>query len=220
MTLSSNLINSALNLRKKGYSYQEISKNLNIAKSSAYLWCKRVILDENAKKRISRRLAIGMIKAKQVLKAKRDKNIKTISEKANYYLSNNKFDKKTNKLLCSFLYWAEGEKNKNSITFINSNPLMIESFLTLLRSAFTLDERKFRILVHVHEYHNEKKIKNYWSTITRIPLSQFSKSYLKPHTKKRIRDDYKGTVSLRYYDYKIALELTFIYNRFAERLIK
>lgn len=222
MTLpySSNLVNKAIILRKEGYSYKEISKELKIAKSSAYLWCRLIKLNEKAKKRISGRMAIGIKRAKEVLKAKKETVIKIVSDNSNDYLLLTKSNKKINKLLCSFLYWAEGEKNRNAVVFINSDPIMIKCFLTLFRSSFILDEQKFRGLVHVHEYHNEIEIKNYWSKITNIPLSQFSKSYLKPHTKKTIREGYKGTISIRYYDYKIALELGFIYNRFADRLIK
>jgi hypothetical protein len=220
MTLaySSETLNQASNLRKQGYSYEEISKKLSIAKSSAHLWCKNIILNKSAKKRIAGRLAIGMAKAKEVLRNKRNKLIQGTIENVDLYLkyqSDNSY-----KILCSFLYWGEGEKSTNKIIFANSDPKMIVTFITLLRSSFELDEKKFRALVHVHEYHNEKEIKEYWSRLTSIPLSQFSKSYLKPHTSKIIRAGYKGTISIRYYDYKIALELGFIYNRFAENLIK
>ncbi|EKD71892.1 MAG: hypothetical protein ACD_46C00073G0004 [uncultured bacterium] len=222
MTLpySSKLVNKALSLRSNGYSYEEISKKLKIAKSSAYLWCSQVKLNEKAKKRISSRMAIGIKKAKEVLKTKKEKVIKKISDDSNNYLSQIETSKIINKLLCAFLYWGEGEKNRNAVVFVNSDPIMIGSFLNLLRGSFILDEKKFRCLVHVHEYHNDKEIKSYWSEITNIPLTQFSKSYLKPHTGKNFRVGYKGTISIRYYDYKIALELGFIYNRFAERLIK
>lgn len=213
------IVTKALELRKNGYSYEEISKKLNVAKSTAYLWCNQVVLNEKAKKRITGRLVIGMTKAKAVLKAKRDKIIKEIMDRVDIYLVRNKSNKNTNKTLCSFLYWAEGEKKSNSVTFVNSDSLMIKCFLTLFRSSFKLDEKKFRALIHVHEYHNEIEMKNYWSNITDIPLSQFSKSYLKPHTKKTIREGYKGTISIRYYDYKIALELGFVYNRFAKKLV-
>ncbi|PIU37098.1 hypothetical protein COS77_02310 [Candidatus Roizmanbacteria bacterium CG06_land_8_20_14_3_00_34_14] len=222
MTLpySSSLVNEALRLRKNGYSYEEISKKLKIAKSSAYLWCNQVVLNEKAKKRISGRMAIGIKKAKEVLKTKKDNIMKIISDNSNNYVSKIESNKEFNKLLCSFLYWGEGSKNTNSLIFTNSNPKMIRSYLNLLRESFELDESKFRALVHVHEYHEDIEIKKYWSKITNIPLSQFSKSYLKPHTSKNIREGYKGTISIRYYNYKIALELSFIYNRFADKLIK
>lgn len=222
MTLPYNLnvVNEAVDLRKKGHSYKEISKILKVAKSSTYSWCKNIVLNKKAKKRISGRMVIGIKKAKEVLHRKKEEVLKNISQNVNKYLLQIKSKKEINKLLCSFLYWGEGEKNRNAVIFVNSDPIMIGCFLKLIRSSFVLDERKFRSLVHVHEYHKNEEIKKYWSKITRIPLSQFTKSYSKPHTGTNIREGYKGTISIRYYDYKIALELSFIYNRFAERLLK
>ncbi len=92
---------------------------------------------------------------------------------------------------------------------------MIATFMLSLRKSFQVNEHKFRALVHIHEYHNEEQVKQFWSKISRISLSQFSKSYLKPHTKKRIRPDYRGSLRIRYYDAKIALELRSIYNTLA-----
>jgi hypothetical protein len=67
-------------------------------------------------------------------------------------------------------------------------------------------------LVHIHEYHNETKQKVFWSKITGINLKQFQKSYIKPHTGKNKRNGYPGCACLKYYDYKIALDLANIYE--------
>ncbi|EKD62724.1 MAG: hypothetical protein ACD_52C00077G0001 [uncultured bacterium] len=87
-----------------------------------------------------------------------------------------------------------------------------------MRFSFKLDERKFRAMLHLHDYHNEKKIMIFWSDLTQIPISQFSKSYKKPHTGKRKREGYPGSTRIRYYYSKIALELRTIYNTFADSL--
>lgn len=213
-----NLITEAKRLRYQAYSYGEISKKLKIAKSTAYLWVKKVELDEKAIKELNKKNVLARLKGLKVLKENREQRKKNIKKLAMMSVNNIKFNRGIKKLLCSFLYWGEGSKNTNSLIFTNSDPIMIKAFLTLLRSSFELKESKFRGLVHIHEYHNEKEIKNYWSKITNIPLSQFSKSYLKPHTGKNIREGYEGTISIRYYDYKIALELGFIYNMFAKKI--
>ena len=213
-----NLINEAKKLRGQAYSYGEIAKKLQIAKSTAHLWVKRVELDEKALKELERKRTLARLKGLKALKNIRELRKNQIKKLAIISVNKINLNRETKKLLCSFLYWGEGSKNTNSLTFTNSDPLMVKSFLTLLRSSFELEERKFRALVHIHEYHNEKKIKNYWSKVTNIPLSQFSKSYLKSHTGKNVKEGYKGTISISYYDYKIALELSFVYNWFAEKL--
>lgn len=153
-------------------------------------------------------------------KEKRDLIVNSIKKKINQYLLKIKLNGSLNKILCAILYWAEGAKiNSNNITFVNSDPKMIQSFLKLFRLGFHLDEKKFRCLVHVHEYHDDKKIKEYWSQLTNIPLSQFNRSYKKKHTGKRKRENYMGCLQLRYHDWRVALEMRLLYNMFAQLVI-
>lgn len=218
MAHKSNVNIQAKKLRLKGFSYGEISQKLNIAKSTAYLWVNKIELDDKARAELDRKRTLSRLKALKVLKEIRKSRIGDIEKHANDSIKDIRLSKNLSKLLCSFLYWCEGSKNKNSLIFTNSDPNMIRSYLKLLRSSYEINEKKFRALVHVHKYHNEVEIKKFWSKITNIPLSQFSKSYLKSNTKKVIREGYKGTVCIYYYDYRIALELGFIYNRFAESI--
>ncbi len=121
------------------------------------------------------------------------------------------------KIICSMLFWAEGSKKINHIAFTNSDPGMIKTFIGLLRTSYTLDESKFHVSVHLHEYHNPNEVIEFWSKTTKIPRVQFIKPYCKPHTAIRKRHDYKGCITIRYYDVKIARELTAIYNAFGEQ---
>lgn len=204
---------NAVRFRKKGYSYAEISDKLKIAKSTASLWLGDVRLTETAKKRIERRKQIGQINSLKY-KAEKKKQLHAIFEKkAMKIISTTKFDINIHKIMSAIFFATEGGKFTNShVVFINSDPRTIATFTKLLGLAFNIDQSKFRALVHIHEYHNDNLIKNFWSKVTSIPLTQFYKSYQKPHTKKRIRENYKGTISIRYYDYKVALELRWIYN--------
>lgn len=207
----------AISLRKQGYSIKEISKQLGIAQSTSSLWLSKIELDSKATNRISQRRAVGRSNA---LVTRRNKRLHLLEgylqngEKLVNELILNKFH---SKLLCALLFWAEGEKSQHYVTFINSDPSMIITFLSLLRKSFKIDENKLRALVHIHEYHNDLEIKKLWSRITKIPLSQFYKSYSKPHTGKNTREGYKGSISIRYYDYRIALELHAIYNGLAKK---
>lgn len=118
------------------------------------------------------------------------------------------------KVLCSLVWWCKEDKNESYVRFTNSDETLIRNFLTLFRQGFLLDERKFRVLVHVHQHHNEKPQKQFWSRITKIPLNQFHKSFQKANTGKRQHDNYQGCIAITYYDAKIAKELEAIYNAF------
>lgn len=211
--------NHATRLRQSGHSLGEISSKLNIAKSTASLWLQDISLNQLAHARIEKRRSMARLRAAQTNR-ERYKSILVEIERRSYATLSifNLKDPNLCKTLCAFLYWGEGAKADSQVSFVNSDPKMIFSFLYLLRSSFNLDETKFRVLVHIHEYHNNHQIKTFWSKVSNIPLTQFSKSYLKPHTAKTIRPGFKGTVRISYYDTKIAHELKAIYNTLA-RLI-
>lgn len=95
---------------------------------------------------------------------------------------------------------------------------MVVTFLKLIREGFLIDESKLRVLVHIHEYHNNDEIKFFWSSVTKIPLNQFHKSYLKPHTGKRIKEGYMGCVNINYFDSQVARQIKVLYNMFADTL--
>ncbi|MBU1034130.1 hypothetical protein KKI22_04290 [Patescibacteria group bacterium] len=122
------------------------------------------------------------------------------------------FTNPINKLICAVLFWAEGSKKTNHVAFTNSDPKMIVYFLGLLRQSYDLDEKKFRVSVHLHEYHDLEETLIFWSKITGIAKTQFIKPYRKPHTGLRKKPGYRGCVTIRYYDSEIARELTALYN--------
>lgn len=205
----------AVKLRTKGYSLSEISGILKIYKSTASIWLSNISLSATAQKRLKKRHILGQYKSMKTARQKRKLLKESFDKIAINSLRQLRLNKELYKLLCSFLFWTEGGKSTDSyVFFTNSDPKMVATFVKLLRGSYELDERKFRAMVHVHEYHDEEEVKRFWSKIINIPFSQFSKSYRKSNTGKRIRKGYMGTIRIRYYDYKIALELRSIYNSF------
>ena len=96
------------------------------------------------------------------------------------------------------------------VSFSNSDPQLIKYFLKIFRKSFVLEEKKFRALLHIHDYHNEKKQIQFWSKVTQIPTGQFSRSFHKKNTGKNKRVGYPGCLSVRYYNSIIQKELVFI----------
>ncbi len=106
------------------------------------------------------------------------------------------------------IYWCEGAKSfTRGVQFTNSDPNLVYCFLRLFRSSYELDESKFRVCVHLHEYHNEQVQIDFWSKITRIKKDRFIRPYIKPHTGKRVKKDYPGCVDIRYHSNDMAKRL-------------
>ncbi len=216
---SSETKKTAIFLREKGYSLQEISHRLKIAKSTASIWLRNIKLSKSAQKILNQKKALARQKAAKSIRKKhllRKIQIESQAQKtiSNLDLTSSPFCK----IVCSLLFWGEGGKNDHYVSFINSDPEMIAIFLKTFRKSFPLQESKFRALIHIHEYHNEKKLKQYWSNLTKIPLNQFTKSYRKPHTGSRKKEGYKGAIKIKYYDSSIAMQLKAIYNQLAKTI--
>lgn len=72
------------------------------------------------------------------------------------------------------------------------------------------------VCVHLHDYHDEKEMCDFWSSITQIPLVQFHKSYNKKSNHICKKEGYKGCVRIVYYD----AHITRVLLAFAKRLMK
>lgn len=210
----------AIELRKKGYSIKEIAKLLGIAVSTSSVWLNNVYLSPKAQKRLKSLSILGQYKSIDIARKKRELQQFDLNNQANQLLSKILITPEICKLSCALIFWCEGSKVTSIVKFTNSDPTLISLFLSLLRNGFNVEESKLRILMHLHEYHIEKKQKEFWQKVTKIPFEQFHKTYLKPHTGKQKRLNYPGCVSITYYDAKVAKELTAIYNTFVQRGVR
>ena len=211
----------AKEFRKKGYSLKEISTKLHVSKSTASVWLRDVKISEEGMKRIEKRKGVGRLKSRETKRLKRERRVTQLREDARDFLEDVKLDKKTVRLLCALLFHCEGGKDTRAgITFINSDPSLMKTFLTLLRNSFEIDEKRFRALIHLHDYHSSRKQLLFWSKVTRIPPAQFLKPYRKPHTGKRVKDGYQGCVSIRYYDSLVGQKLAILAQEFSKKYNK
>lgn len=198
----------AENLRKRGFSLNEIHKETGVSKSVISDWVRNIDLSEFAKKRLLSKIKLGQFVSAERKKAKTEEKIKEYQKQALKELKDFKADKITAKIICSLLYWCEGGKNPfNGVQFTNSDSRLIKNFLYLFRKGFDINESKFRLCIHLHQYHNPQKQIDFWSETTAIPKGQFIKPFLKKNTGKRIKKDYSGCLSVRYHDNDIARQL-------------
>jgi transcriptional regulator with XRE-family HTH domain len=212
------LKNKAVILRREGFSYREISEKLKMSKGTASLWLRDVELSKIAKKRIQKLGTDGRNKGIETNRKKIETEDFLIEESVKEEFDNFIYRKIDFKIACALLYWGEGTKHdeNSSVSFMNSDPEMIKYFLHTFRNSFEVDEKKFRGLIHLHEYHDEEMQLKFWSNITKIPIAQFNKSYLKKNTGKNKKIDYPGCLSIRYSDVKIYKEIMFIIKELAK----
>lgn len=199
---SEGLVKKARKLRKRGFSAKEIVDSLGISSKTTILrWCQDIPSNNI--------FHLQAEKIKERIKKKSVKLIKGIS-----------VDKEKAKFLASLLYWCEGNKypSNNFVAFCNSDFNLVKTFLQLFRLGFSLDEKKIRVHLQLHDTHNKEEMFSFWAKLLKIPKRQFLKPTITKPTKRMKRKDYKGTCTLRYYDIRLLLEITGIFEEFSKKI--
>lgn len=171
----------AIFLRRKGWSYNEIKKKTKISKSTLSYWLKSIPLKSEHRKRLYTRqihfLSLGASSQKERRARQVERIIEDAAKEVCFPLSQEVY-----RLLGAVLYWAEGSKTK-MFEFTNSDPCLIVFMIKWINKIIGIPSSELKGRLNIYPQQNEKKIKQFWSTITNIPIKNFGKSYVKPLSK-------------------------------------
>ncbi len=198
-------------LRSEGKTYTEIRNEFSIPKSTLSAWLGKKYPDIFDKKAQALHLKRARVLSAESLN-KRSAARNLIAQKhATETASALPFsDISFLKSLLAMLYWAEGTKFEgvNSMKFVNTDPRLLKLYLTLLRRCFPIDEKRVRIRVHIHHYHDKKKVVRFWSKLLKVPDDQFGKLYIKKRSDtKKFRKNFMGICFIAYSDVHIFREI-------------
>jgi hypothetical protein len=98
------------------------------------------------------------------------------------------------------IYAGEGTKSDADVSICNSDPVIVLCFLKFLRKLFRINERRLRASLQLKDFHDAKKMTRWWSSITRIPISQFTKPVVTKSNPRKDGKRYLGTCRVRYAD--------------------
>ncbi len=178
----------AIRLREQGLSIKTIASMLRVSQASASTWVRHVVLTDEQKRILEDRSADGRERGR---KKAAEVNRKRFAELRRRYRETGKKKAAEGNLLHTqgcMLYWAEGYKsnNRNTITFVNSDPYMLRLFVLFLVDS--LGAKLSKVVFRVHCYDNNgisvEAIEKYWSCQLSIPRSQFKKTMIKKHVGK------------------------------------
>jgi len=191
---------------KEKLSFKKIGERFNIHNSTIRNWC--YDLPSNRWET----LIIGNEKIRKKLKKSETSAIPKI----------NSIGKNQAKFLAAILYGCEGSKYpaSNAVNFANSDPDLVLSFLRLLKKSFDLDKKKFSVHLQIHTNHDYKKLKRFWANLLNLSESCFIKPTIREPKGKKHRNNYMGTCTLRYRNYRIQLKLLGIFEKFIKEMVK
>lgn len=156
-------------LRAEGKTLLEIATTLNVAKSSASTWVRDVPFTPSPRRTGARRRRHPFHDAK----VRRIEELNVIGRHIIGGLS-----KDVSLAAGVALYAGEGSKTDGrGVQFANSDPAMIRFFCRWLREVFEIDEMRLRAHVYLHEGLDLDAAEEFWSALTEIPRSQFTKPY-------------------------------------------
>ncbi len=172
------LKSKAVALRKKGLSYNEIKKEINVSKSTLSLWLKHVALKKELRERLYTKQIEILSRGSQSQKERRAREIDRILQEARKDI-NLPLNPDADRLMGAALYWGEGSKTQQ-FQITNSDPHLILFFVKWVERIFKIQSQHLKAWLNIYPQQNENKIKRFWSDLTNIPLKNFGKSYVKP----------------------------------------
>ena len=174
----------ARELRRKGFSYGEIQKELAVPKSTLSLWLKRIKLDEAKQVRLQEKRASVARENVQKRILKRKQEIFEIQEQA--FKAIKKISKRELWLLGLMLYWKSTQgKQRKIVELTSSNPSHVKLFLRWLQEIGGLENNELAFTIYMKHAEGEKeKSIAYWSRITELPKKYFLHYYYM-YTKKK-----------------------------------
>lgn len=189
----------AYRIREK-VSFKELERKFHIPDTTIRNWCKGTV---------SNKWEYLIIRNERKRNAFKNSEISNVPKRKTVSRSQAKF-------LAGLLYGCEGSKYpaSNRAAFANSDPKLLVTFLRLLKKGFELDKDQFSVHLQIHSNHNYNELKKKWSNILSISVDQFIKPTITTPRGKKHRDNYIGTCTLIYRDYRIQLKLLGIFENF------
>jgi hypothetical protein len=185
----------AYELRRQEKSYSEISRSLNIPKSTLAVWFKSQDWSQDIRRRLGQEQSFSNPKRTAAI---RKANKERWSKIHQSYRDTAEKEFKTYKdhplfLAALMLYWGEGDKhtigpNSGQVKLANTDPAMLRIFYLFLKNVLNISMEKISVWLLLYPDLADEMQKNFWSKATGIPLGRFKNSiYIKgKHPTKRL----------------------------------
>ncbi|MGJ7878827.1 hypothetical protein [Streptomyces rochei] len=191
----------ARELRLQGWTYDRIQVELGCSKSSISLWVRDLPRPE--RRRTSEEAAAISRRGWEATLRLRDEERQQTKEAAKQEIGT--LTPRELFLVGISLYWAEGAKDKpydrrESVTFVNSDPGVIQVFLAWL-DLLGVERRRLRFTVMIHESADVAGAERFWAGLVGTDRAAFNKTTLKKHNPKTVRKNvgasYRGCLVIK-----------------------
>ncbi|AKJ12643.1 hypothetical protein ABB07_22215 [Streptomyces incarnatus] len=191
----------ARELRRQGWTYNEIQAELGCSKSSVSLWVRDLPHPEPKRTPEEQRARMNAGLAR--LRAEQDRERAATKQAAAATIG--ELSDRELFILGVALYWAEGTKDKpharrESVEFVNSDPTMITVFLAWL-DLLGVERDRLHCRVMIHESADVDAAERYWAALVGVDRALLGKTTLKKHNPTTVRkntgDRYRGCLGIK-----------------------
>lgn len=155
-------------LRAQSWTLQQIADELGVGKGSVSVWVRDVEFEPRPRSTARRRgpSALQLRKQAEIEELLEDgrRRIGSLSEREFLVAG-------------AALYAGEGAKTDGAVKFANSDARMVAFFCAWLRHFFEVDEARLRVNLYLHEGLDLEEAVEFWSALTSIPATQFTRPY-------------------------------------------
>ena len=83
------------------------------------------------------------------------------------------------------LYWAEGARHRNKVTFVNSDPEMVRFFVRFLRTYWRVNDSDFTVACNLFADHieHQREIEQFWLDVAGLPAGCLRRSTVNTYSK-------------------------------------
>lgn len=210
---------------EKGFSYNEISGQIGVSKSTLSNWLKHISLTYEQEQRIQQRVennqtsfvAQARLTNKKRFKDAREQAFQTGEDIASHIPDNNA----VHELALAMLYLGEGDKTGNRVQIANTDPAVLRYFLWAVEKLYKVDRAQMSMRLNIIEAARplESQMIDWWVEQLSCSRTQFIKTQFdlrSKHTK--LTGDYHGVCSITYNDTYLYERLMGVYSAYFNQM--
>lgn len=214
--------NSAIILRRNGYSIRYIEGKLGIPRSTLSGWFKGVQLTEVQKQKLRRNWLDALVVARKEAvkwhnKQKEDRIVEARRQALSVLSSINLNDKFIQEFALSMLYLGEGAK-KGGMSLGNTDPLIVKYYVSSLNYLYKINKNEIKCDLHLRYDQEPSIFIKYWSKELGIPQENFHTVKDKRTSRSKTFPEYKGVCVIRCGNFAIKRRLNFLSREFCGKI--
>lgn len=190
----------AIQLRKQGFSYNEILQRVGVSKSTLSIWLRSIGISRQHKQRFTEKRRLAQKKAQESCRNTRIKKSVAIIESAKKEVST--ISRKDLWLLGTSLYWAEGTKQKKHnvsqrVSFGNSDPKMVILFDRWIQEICDCKRENLVYMIYIHRTANQERARKFWENLLNVKIGNvYFKNHSPKTNRKNVDKNYYGLLRI------------------------